>query len=53
MGWQQDAENFFNGRSISDGFNQLKDDFLNFLNSTAKDASGNLFSNVTPLGISS
>ena len=35
MGWQQDAENFFNGRSISDGFNALKDEFMKFLNSSS------------------
>ena len=41
MGWEQDARDWFNngGRSISDSFNQLKDDFINFLNTTAKDAS--------------
>ena len=31
MGFFDDVGNFFNGKSISDGFNQLKDDFLNFL----------------------
>ena len=35
MGLSDDINNFFNGKSLTDSFNNLKNDFTNFLNSSS------------------